>query len=203
MSPSPSNLGRALRGIVWLALVAIVIGGAWGIWRWATYPKYPDLATATVEEAIAFMGDDEFNRMFEWHRRRYALGVAEKMREKPFAEIMRMMTSRAPEHEAAARNIRRLEARREIGDAFTRVFLDKFFEEPPMKQKAYLTVFAYLQQTEIAQHPERVGLPTAEEFKAGMGRFIGSQPPRVQGQMGQFLLDLRRQRELLGLPEPF
>ena len=196
---------RALRISLRLLLCALVLAGGWAGWRWATYPRYPDVATAPVEDSIAFMGSDEFNRMFEWHRRRFALAVAEKMREKTFAQILSMIMSRNPQHEQAGKNVRQLDrdARRDIADALTCVFLDKFFEEPAMKQKAYLTVFAYFQQTEIGRHPERVGLPSADEFKQGMARFISRQPPRVQGQMGQFLIDLRRQREILGLPAPY
>jgi hypothetical protein len=201
--PHEPRWRKPLRVATRVLLIALAVVACWGAWRWATYPSYPDAAAVPVEESIAFMGTDGFNRMFEWHRRRYALAVAEKMRENSFADILRMILERDPQREQAGRNVRALESRREIGDAFMRVFLDKFFEEPAMKQKAYLTVFAYLQQTEIAKDPERVGLPSADEFKQGMARFISRQPPRVQGQMGQFLIDLRRQREILGLPEPY
>ena len=45
-----------------------------------------------------------------------------------------------------------------------------------------------------ARHPERFGLPSADRFKNDMGRFFSHQPPRVQAQMGQFLIDLKKQR---------
>ena len=185
-----------------LALAALG-GSAYGVWRWATYPDVPDVKVASAEDAVAFMGTDDFNRMTESHRQRYAMAVVEKMRDKPLEELIAMMLKRDARRTAAAKNVRNLKGRDEIGGAMMRVFLDKFYEQPKVKRQGYLTMIAVAQQGQIGKNPERFGLPPADKLKKDWAKFMRKQPPRSQAQMGQFLIDLSKHREMMGLKEPF
>ena len=76
-----------------LILAALVLG-AWGIRWWATYPRHPDLAKTPVDQAVAFVGTDDFNKMSPSRRRQYCLDVAEKLRERTFPELLSMVAAR-------------------------------------------------------------------------------------------------------------
>jgi hypothetical protein len=43
------------------------------------------------------------------------------------------------------------------------------------------------------------GLPSADDLKNEMSRFLSEQPPMVQAQMGQLMIDVSRTREQLGM----
>jgi hypothetical protein len=198
------RLGHILvRATLAVLMLALAGGGGWGAWRWWKYPKAPDVKTASLEDCLHFMSTDEFNRMFESDRKRFALASMEKMRERSFGQLLMLIAKPDPDFPNRSRNLRQLEDRGEVVAVAARVFLDKFFDEPPEKQKIYLASFALLQQGEIAQHPERFGLPPPDQFKQDFGGFLAHQPPRVQGQMGQFLRSLKQQRQAMGLKEPF
>jgi hypothetical protein len=192
-----------IRAALTLLALAFAAGAGWGAWRWWTYPKAPNVKTASLEDCLHFMSTNEFNRMFESDRTRFALATMEKMRERSFGQLLVLIAKPDPDFPNRARNLRQMEERGEVVAAAVRVFLDKFFDEPPAKQKVYLASFALLQQGEIAQHPERFGLPPPDRFKQDFGGFLAHQPPRVQGQMGQFLRDLKQTRQSMGLKEPF
>jgi hypothetical protein len=166
-------------------------------------PRPPDISRISIDEALAYMSTDPFNALSAAQRRGFAIATAERMREISFGQILFMMARNDPGREQRFRNLQAIPDNEPVSAAYMRVFLDKFYEESPLKQKVYLTTFAGLQQTEIARHPEQFGLPGIDQFKNDMGRFFANQPPRVQAQMGQFLIDLKKQRTAMGLKDPF
>jgi len=188
----------------WIApplALALAIGLGWGIWRWATYPKAPDPRSSDFQTMYNFVAGKEFDRMFESDRRDYVLAMVQRLGEKPFEELVAMMMQRDPSRREVSEKIRKLPGHEQIEGAFLGVFLDKFYEMPQAKRTVYLMTFATLQNSRLADHPERLGLPSADRFKRDMTRFISRQSPKIQAKTGQFLIDLRRQRETLGLPE--
>src|SRR5436190_10244431 len=127
---------RRIRQALYLTLaLASIAGGVWGVQRWRSYPKVPDVKTAKLDDALAFIGTEDFNRMFESHRRRYAIAVAERMREKSFGEILTIFIRNDPGREQRWRNLRAIPDHEKINDAYVRLFLDKFFEESPARQQ--------------------------------------------------------------------
>lgn len=183
-----------------VALV-LAVGLGWGIWRWATYPKAPDPSTSNFETMYHFVAGKDFDRMFESDRRAYVLAMAQRLRDKPFEELVAMAMKRDPSRREVAEKINHLPGREQIEGAFLSVFLDKFYEMPEAKRTVYLMTFVTLQNSKLADHPERLGLPSADRFKRDMTRFVSRQSPKVQAKTGQFLIDLRRSRETLGFPE--
>lgn len=183
-----------------MALI-LVAGLGWGIWRWAMYPKAPDARSSNFETMLNFVAGNDFDRMFESHRREYVLAMAEKLREKPFEELVAMAMKRDPNYRVVGRKVHGLSDHQQIEGAFLSVFLDKFYEMPEAKRGIYLMTIATLQNSKLSKHPERLGLPSADRFKRDMTRFLSQQPPKIQAKTGQFLIDLRRQREVLGLPD--
>src|SRR5688572_18491440 len=111
-----------------------VLATGFGIWLYATYPKAPDVQTADLNDSVAFMSSEEFGRMFEFHRRQFALDLIEKMREKTFDQLIGMMMTRNPAHRTIARNMREEPYRDEVEGAMFSLMLDKFFEQPEAKQ---------------------------------------------------------------------
>jgi hypothetical protein len=184
-----------------LLLLGTLITGTRVAWWWIHYPRIPDVKTMDPDAAIAYMAGDDFNRLTRADRKRFSLGVVDRMNEKRFGELLMMVFQRTGDRRRAAKNVAQLprEDRDAIADRFGQIFLDKFYQEAPAARKVYLTTFALAQQGEIGQHPERFGLPQPEQIKSQMSQFFTRQPPHTQAEMGQFLTDLRKQRESLGL----
>ena len=202
-APQPRRPGSRRRAVLALLIVAFVGLSAWGIYRWATYPNVPDLATVDLDTAINFLGSDDFNRMLERHRLRYAMAVVDRLSQSSFGELSMMMMRWNERRAKIARNLRDIEGSDQLGSKLFAVFLDKFYAQSPAQQKAALFVIAAAQQGQINQHPAAFALPSIDEFKHDMGRFLSRQPPKVQAMCGQFLIDLKKQRDVMGLKDPF
>ena len=189
--------------IILSLLAALMIAGAVA---WVRYPKPPDIRKMSIDEALSFMAGDGFKQLRTSQRKAFAIATAEKMgAQSSFGDILWMMSRPDPKRQQRFANLRGLPPadREDVGAAYMRVFLDRFYVEPALKRKIYLTTFAGLQQSEIAKHPEQFGLPSADQFRNDLGRFVSHQPPKVQAQMGQFLIDLKKQRGAMGLKDPF
>src|SRR5687767_12814527 len=89
-----------------IVLLAVCVGAAiWaGVW-WVRYPNVPNVKTVSPDEAMAFIGTDDFNRMTERHRMRYALAATERLREKPFEELVAMMLKADPSRKQIQENL--------------------------------------------------------------------------------------------------
>jgi hypothetical protein len=205
-----------VRVILAIVCVTALGAGVWGLAWWARYPKVPNLAKVQLTEGIDFIGSDEFNRMTEAHRKRYTMAVIEKLREKPFKDLVSLMMGSAgnPKRRKAAENVNRLSSRDDkeaLGAAAMRVFLDKFYELPKGERESYLTLWALAEKAGgMGRRPggttrptTQPHFPTAEEVEKGWSRFISHQPPRTAAQMGQLMNDMRRKREALGVKSPW
>ena len=200
-TPRPS--GRWLRFLQFLAALALLAAAGYGLYRYATYPAAPDPATADAPTLRAFIASDAFNNLTQAHRERLALGYVDRLRDQSFGDLLKSMLAQDPLRKRMSANVRRMDAKEKVGGAFLGLFLDKLDELNGAQRTAMLTAMAYAQQAEIARRADEFGQPTPDKFKSDMGRFLAHQPPRVQGQMGQFLIDLKRQRQYLGLSDPF
>src|SRR5690348_13104153 len=109
------------RSAVIATTLIVVAAGVWGGVWWARYPKVPDLARTDAGDAIRFIGTDDFNRMTEAHRKRYAVAAAEKLRDKSFQDLVAMSMTPDPSYRRVAENMNRLKDRDAIGGAFMRV----------------------------------------------------------------------------------
>ena len=196
-----------------LAVLAILlIGGAtWGTREWIRYPKKPDISKVKVEDAIAFIGTDDFNRLYERDRKRYAMAAANRLREKSFAELVDMMVNPAnstDDRRRIAENLRKLPGNEEVTSVMMSIFLDKFYQQNETQRNVHLMMMVKLGQSagnrpEAARRMREQGLPSLERFQKDFAKFLEKQPPRVQAQVAQFMMDLRRQREIMGVAEPF
>jgi len=201
-APRGRHWGRG-RAFAALLIVACVVLGSWGVQRWWTYPQVPDVAAVDLDTAVDFMGSDEFNRMLERHRLSYAMAVVDRLSGASFYDLSMMMMRWNDRRARIAKNLRDIEGHDQLGSKVLSIFLEKFYEQSPAERRAALIFLAAAQQGHIAQHPQAFALPTTEEFKQDMGRFIARQPPRTQAMFGQFVLDLKKQRDSMGLKDPF
>ena len=162
---------RAVRPAAFSAVVLVLAAGVWGAVWWARYPKVPDLARTDFKDAMRFIGTDDFNRMTEAHRKRYAIATAEKLRQKSFRDLVEMSMTPDPGYRKVAENMNRLKDRDEVGGAYMRVFLDKFFELPKDQRETYLTMWALAEK--LARSGQR---PDPRTASAGGGPFFRRRP---------------------------
>jgi hypothetical protein len=198
------RIRRWWKAILAMACAGLALGGAWGAWVSYRYPTVPDLVRVDLKDAFVFMGTDDFQRMFESHRRRYALALADRLRDKSLEELL-IMTHDPRDLEARRRivaSIRHLPNSEEFSFKAMGIIADKLYQQPEIKRKVYLTVIALALEGEIGRHPDQYMLIDPTNFQGNMARFVSSQSPRTQAQFGQFLHDIERQRETLGLKEP-
>src|SRR5687768_17415317 len=200
--PAPRRWSRG-RAFAATLVVAFVVLAGWGVYRWATYPSAPDVATADLDTAINFMGSDDFNRLLERHRLRYAMAVVDRLSQSSFYDLSLMMMRWNERRSKIARNLRDIEGHDQLGSKVFAIFLEKFYAQSAAERTAALIVIAAAQQGQIMKHPGAFALPSIDEFKVDMGRFLSRQPPKVQAMCGQFLIDLKKQRDAMGLKDPF
>lgn len=174
-----------------------------GIWLYVTYPKAPDVASGDLDESMAFMGSEEFNQMFEFHRRKYAMEIVDKLGEKSFDELVALVMSRNPVHREVARNIRNSEFRDEIEGAVFRVMLDKFYEQPEAKRNVYLTLAVTMESRAVSKRPSAFQIPSPDRLKKDLGQFMTRQSPATQGKTARLIGDIRKQRQIMGMPDPW
>lgn len=199
-APRQRSRGRAVAATLVVAFVALA---GWGVYRWATYPVAPDVATVDLDTAVNFMGTDEFNRLLERHRLRYAMAVVDRLSQSSFYDLSMMMMRWNERRSKIAKNLRDIEGHDQLGSKVLAIFLEKFYAQSPAERKAALIFLAAAQQGQINQHPAAFRLPSIAEFKQDMGRFLHRQPPKTQAMFGQFLIDLKKQRDAMGLKDPF
>lgn len=198
--PRRRAIGRVIAAV---ALLMITGFAGWAIYRWATYPTIPDVNTVALDSAISFMGTDDFNHMLERHRLQYALAVVDRLGQASFGQLLRMMATPDANRAQIARNMRAVTGYDQVGARMFAIFLEKYYALSPGERQAALLGIIAIQQAQIANHPEEFKLPTIDEFQRDMTRFMSRQPPRVQAMCGQFLLDIKRQRDAMGLKDPF
>jgi len=194
-------MSKAKRATVSISIITSLLIGGLALW-WATYPRHPDLATTPVDQAVAFVGTNDFNQMSASQRRQYCLDVAEKLRERTFPELLAMVAARNSSMKQVADNVDKSGARDDVDAAMLRVVLDKFYDEPPAKRAIYLWGLVKMQQSGAAGG-EGIGLPSAKQLQSDMTRVLVRQPPQTVAKMGQFIQDLQTQRRGMGVPDPY
>jgi hypothetical protein len=183
----------------WLALclaVAALIAGGWAFMR----PRAPDPNALSAKDAVAFLSTDDYSRLSEAERTRYARELAERMRREKFADILRVVMNLNPRMKTQWAGIRSLseDNKQKVRSAWLRMFLDKFYDLPPAERQAYLTMMALADRTGW----KNPGIPSPQQFKNELSLFLTREPPGVQARMGQLMIDVSRTRTGLGLP-PF
>jgi hypothetical protein len=195
------------RAVLFSAAAVFVVVATWGAIYWARYPKVPDVSKAPLDEAMHFAASDDFNRMAEWHRRRYLLGLVDRMHEKSFADLVSLMMTPDPDRKKQAENANRLTAadKKEVGGAWMRLFLDKFFELPKNDRDTYLTMFALAEKAGKSRKPSgrAQGMPSPEQIQKGMTDFLSEQPPHTAAQMDELMVEMNKKRQMLGMKSPW
>lgn len=192
-----------MRWSVWFFATVGVIAGGIAIWSWATYPEPPDVASSDVSDSLAFMGSDEFNEMYQFHRRRYAMELVEKLREKSFDELIALVMSRNPAHRSVAKNLRASAFFEEVESALFNVMIDKFYEQPEAKRNVYLSVAVMMEGQAMNKRPSAFKIPSPDRLKKDLGQFMSRQPPNVQGKTARLIMDVRKQRQIMGMKDPW
>lgn len=189
------------RIISWSGVSLAIIGIACGTYWWLTRPKMPGVRD--VDSAMQFMSTDDFNRYSESQRMKYAMDTIDKMRQMPYDELLRQLGRHDDQRTRMMTNLRKVNGHERFGAEMFALFLDRFWEQNPGKRTATLMSIALIQQGEFGKHPERYGLPTADQIKHEMDKFVTRQPLKTQAQCSQFMVELKRQREFMGLKDPF
>jgi hypothetical protein len=195
------HLAKLIFGSAFLAatIAAVVI--------WARYPKAPDPNTVDLHQAVQFVAAADFNRMYHWDQRRYALAIVARLKDKSFADLVKLQADRSIGLREALQNIGAMPDADEITAGVATIFLEKFYELSKTQRDVYLTLFLLRQKLDPAKRPPKIGMPEAARFRAcpqaEMARLLKYQTPRAAAQMGQFLVDERQKRKMLGIPDPF
>jgi len=188
--------------------VALIAAGAvvsvavsWSLWLWATYPKAPDVASADLGVSMAFMGSDEFNRMFGSHRKQYFLDLINKLREKSMGELIAMGMRDEMKDPDLSKNIQRLAQDEEVQGAVLELILDKFYEQPQVQRDLFLTMAVRAEQ-QRKPSTQPVAALDPQGLERGMGQLMEKMSPQVQGKIQRIMLDLRLHRRRLGIADP-
>lgn len=206
----------------------MLVAAVWALVWWIRYPSVPDPSKMDAVDALNFIATDDFNKMTESHRKEYAIASIERLREKPFKDIVSMAMGgkegekRLADRKAIGANIMKLEQdadKKEIGSAALRVFLDKFYDLPKTDRDTYLTLWAM--QEKMGRNKPKDGdgdkkdgdpakgkpgeprMPSPAEVESAWGDFLQHQPPRTAAQMGQLMEDMRKKRQMLGIKQPW
>jgi hypothetical protein len=184
------------------AVACIVLAGvAIGTYQWITYDRMPPVRD--VDSAMRFMSTDDFNRYNERQRLKYAMDTIDKMRQMPYDDLLGQLGRHDEQRTRMMNNLRKVPGHERFGAEMFALFLDRFWDQNPGKRTATLMMIAMIQQGEFGKHPERYGLPSADQIKHEMNKFVTRQPVKTQAQCAQFMVELKRQREFMGLKDPF
>lgn len=197
-SGTPEEPGPGRRPWVgWLLAMlaaATIALGTWGLWRWATYPDLPDVTAASPEELADFMIDEDFSRLNRKDQRQIAMSYVDKLGELSLREIVLRAIPPDPKRRQIFDQLREAGLDKEVMAAMHAEFLDKYWSLSQGERQAFLSFLVLADKADQAQGGRR----TVSDVRSQMAGVMGSQPPEVQGQMGQFLLELEQTRRQMG-----
>lgn len=197
-SPAPASEPRRrgkLRTPVIAVLLAVVVGaGGWGVWRWATYPIPPDAATSSTEAMAGFIKTDDFHRLTHDDQRRYMLAYIDKLGELSLAELLQRAILSNEQQRTVLGEFEEAGLAGEALAAAHAMVLDKYWSLSPEQREGFLTLLVLADPDDRIQGGNRNSPDTIRQQMAGV---MQHQSPEVQGQMGQFLIDLERRRKEL------
>lgn len=186
--------------------VCFSAAAVWALVWWLRYPKIPDVANVELKQAMSFLTTDDFLRLTAADRKKYVKAVAARYNDVPFKDLVGRMFE--PEHRelnrAIANNLRKIPEDEQLGAPFLELFLDKFYRLTPYERQQYLTTIALAQQAQFGKDGDSrlATLRDPARFQTEMSRFMSRTTPQLQAKMGQFMLDLKRTRNIMGLKDP-
>lgn len=190
--------------LIVLALIAVPMAGWYG-YRLYSAPAGPG-AGADDEAIRDFIASDEFNRLFDFQKRKHLQAYVDRLKEKNFQQLIQAMMKNVGNRErsrAFIDNVQQVPGRDKIFSQMVGPALEKFYEQDERLRQRQMMLMAGFQQSQIAARPELFGLPSAEQFKGEMVRVFTNQPVEVQNQIAQFMLDFRETRRDMGMVDPF
>ena len=166
-------------------------------------PDPPDITAISLRDAMKFEASADYDKMSAAKRRAFSDGVLQKLQALPFEEMLRTALDPANMEMQRKRlaNLRKLPNYDELHSRYAAHFLEKFYDLPALKRKVYLTALAFYQEAESRLDPGRYKLPAPGEFQANVFTLFAKQPPKMKAHALQFMIDLRQQREKLGLTD--
>lgn len=186
--------------------VCVAAAAVWALVWWMRYPKVPDPATVELKQAMVFLTTEDFLRLTAADRKRYVKTVAARHNDVPLKDLVaRMFDPQQRElNRAIANNLRKVPEDEQLGAPFLELFLDKFYQLTPYERQQYLTTIALGQQAQFGKEGDSrmASLRDPDRFQTEMGRFMSRTTPQLQAKMGQFMLDLKRTRNIMGLKDP-
>ncbi len=209
MSSSTPDNPRSSRRKLILRIVGGTLGAAmavalsWAIYVWATYPKVPDASQLAFNEALEYIGTDDFDRLMPWDKSAYVRVVQQRLESKTFEELIAILMNETPASRRIDDNLRKMPEYQQITGSLFQTFLTKFYEQSELKRTGYLSTLVLIEQGQKRINPGAFKLPGPDEFKREIRRFVSKQSPEVQARTGQFLIDLRKRRREMGFPDPF
>jgi hypothetical protein len=189
------------RGFIIVSVLVLTVAGAVAAYWYTRQAPLP--AMKDVHAGMDFMASDAYTRMSDQQRLGYAMKVVDGLRSLSYDEYLAVISRHDERQMRMYQNLRATPGHDKVSAAIFALFLDRFWEQNPGKRAATLTAIALIQQSEFGKHPERYGLPTHQQIKSEMNKFVTNQPVRTQAQCAQFMVELKRQREMMGLKDPF
>lgn len=166
-------------------------------------PDPPDVTAISLRDAMQFEASADYDKMSAAKRSAFSEGVRRKLDALPFEEMLRTALDPANMDMQRKRlaNLRKLPNYAELHSRYVADFLQKFYKLPPLKRKVYLSALALYQEAEFRLDPSRYKLPDPGEFQADAFKLFAKQPAATKAHAMQFMIDLRQQRQKLGLKD--
>ena len=193
---------KVINAVLILVLVSGLTAGTWALRNWYRNRLAPDVRKVATTQAVNFMASADFNRLTESRRKQYVMDLIEQMGRKTFAELLGMMISGDDQQKQAAKNVQQLSRadRDEIGSRFMQMFLTKFYEQDAKHRADCLSMMVMAGASgRGAARAKEYNLPSPDNLKNDLAKFVTNQPPHAQAQLSQFMLDLSKQQEALGV----
>ncbi|MGA2499582.1 MAG: hypothetical protein ABSH20_17735 [Tepidisphaeraceae bacterium] len=189
--------------VVCIVLGLLAAGAFLAVSRWDRSPKPPDLAKLDVRAAIAFEASDDYNRMSEARRIKFSRGVIGKLHEMSFEDMLGFALNQANMdiNRRRLENMRKLPNFDALHGELAADFLRKFYQLPEFKRQIYLGLLAVYQDIEARIDPDRYKKPGPDQFYAESMRLFAAQSPVMKAYGMQFMIDLKHQRQKLGLKD--
>ena len=192
---------RRIIAVVGCLVVALMTIAAVLFARRDRTPEPPNVAAMSLRDAMEFEGSDEYLKLSDAKRRAFSEAVIGKLQALPFEGMLRVALDPGNMDMQRKRlaNLRRLSNFDELHSRLAADFLEKFYKLSPLKRSVYLTAFAYYQEMEARVDPARYKTPKPGEFHTDAVKLFSKQSPTMKAYAMQFLIDLRGQRQKLGL----
>jgi hypothetical protein len=186
-----------------VATVACVAGAAYFIINRDTTPDPPEVTAIDLREAMRFEASADYEKMSVAKRGKFSEAVLQKLHAMPFEEMLRIALDPANMEMQRKRlaNLRKLPNFSELNSKYVSAFLEKFYKLPAMKRGVYLTALALYMEAESRLDPARYKTPSPGDFHKDAVQLFAGQSPTMKAYAMQFMIDLRQQRQRLGLKD--